>query len=71
MKINIGRFDQILRIGISAGLIYVGFIDRSIIDDSLSSNIIGSIGVINLIVALIRFCPLYVIADINTCNDKK
>lgn len=71
MKINIGRFDQFLRIGISAGLIYIGFIDKTLIEDELSSNIIGTIGIINLIVAVIRFCPLYVVAGINTCGSKK
>ena len=72
MKINVGRLDQVLRVGISLILIYVGFIDSSLIEDSLSSNIIGTIGVLNLIVALSRFCPLYVIAGINTCQtDKK
>jgi len=72
MKTNVGRLDQVLRVGISLILIYVGFIDSSLIVDSLSSNIIGTIGALNLIVALSRFCPLYVIAGINTCQtDKK
>jgi len=71
MKKNISRLDQLLRLGISLVLIYIGFIDRSIIDDTLSSNILGIIGVINMIVAVARYCPLYVVADINTCQEKK
>ena len=70
MTKNIGRFDQILRIGLSLGLIYAGFIDEEFINDSFSSNIIGVIGVLSLIVALSRFCPLYVITGINTCHQK-
>ena len=70
MKRNIGRLDQILRIGISLVLIYIGFVDKELITDSLSSNIIGVIGVLSLIVALARFCPLYVITGISTCNRK-
>ncbi len=70
MKKNIGRFDQLLRIGISAGLIYIGFIDGQIVHDRLSANIIGTIGILNLIVALVRFCPLYIAAGINTCDHK-
>ena len=70
MKKNIGRLDQILRIGISMVLIYLGFIDKEVISDALSANIIGTIGVLNLIVATVRFCPLYIVAGINTCQKK-
>ncbi len=70
MKINVGRMDQILRIGVSLILIYIGFIDKEVIYDSLSSNVIGGIGVVNLIVALLRSCPLYILAGINTCERK-
>jgi len=71
MKINVGRLDQILRIGISLTLIYIGFVDQEFIPDSLSSNIIGIIGILNLIVAIVRFCPLYVVTGINTCPSHK
>ena len=67
MTKNVGRLDQLLRIGISLGLIYVGFINEEIITDVLSSYVIGAIGILNLIVALVGFCPLYVVAGINTC----
>ncbi len=70
MIVNIGRFDQILRIGISLGLVYVGLIDKDFIQDPLSSYIIGAIGIVSTVIALIRFCPLYVIAHINTCPHK-
>ncbi len=71
MKANVGRLDQILRIAISLIFIYIGFVDEDFIYDPLSSNIIGTFGVIFLIVAAIRFCPLYVITDINTCHKKE
>jgi hypothetical protein len=71
MKANVGRLDQILRIAISLIFIYVGFINEDFIYDSLSSNILGTFGVIFLIVAIVRFCPLYTIADINTCHKKE
>lgn len=67
---NIGRFDQMLRIGLSFGLIYVGFINVQLINDTFSSNIIGILGVLNLIVALVRVCPLYTLAKIDTCHQK-
>jgi hypothetical protein len=71
MTRNIGRLDQILRIGISLGLVYAGFIDKQLIHDDLSSYIIGIIGALNLVVALIRYCPLYVVTGINTCAEEK
>ncbi len=70
MKANVGRLDQILRIGVSLIFIYIGFIDEGFIHDPLSSNIIGTFGIVFLIVAIARFCPLYVITDIDTCHKK-
>jgi len=70
MKTNVGRLDQILRMGISLIMIYIGFIDKEFLNDQLSSNIIGSFGVLFLIVAAVRYCPLYVITGINTCQRK-
>jgi hypothetical protein len=70
MNTNVGRLDQFLRICISVALIYIGFIDENIIHDPLSSNIIGTVGVLFLIVALVRFCPLYTLTGINTCHKK-
>ncbi|VAW76038.1 hypothetical protein MNBD_GAMMA15-2102 [hydrothermal vent metagenome] len=65
---NIGILDMVLRIGISAGIIYVGFIDLTIIPDEFSSMVIGTIGVLNLISALFRYCPFYALTGINTCK---
>ncbi len=63
---NIGTLDMVLRIGLSAAAIYAGFINADIINDSLSSLVVGILGVLNLVVALVRFCPLYAVAGINT-----
>lgn len=69
MKKNIGRFDQVLRIGISVGLIYLGFFDFTrIVTDPLSGYVLGFFGVASLFVAIIRFCPLYYLTGINTCQ---
>ncbi len=68
MKRNVGRLDQIIRTGISLCLIYISFIDKDFIYDSLTSNVIGTIGVISLLVAMARSCPLYTLTGINTCH---
>ena len=65
---NIGILDMVLRMGLSAAAIYAGFIDTDIINDELSSRIVGIFGALNLVVALVRYCPLYALAGINTCK---
>jgi len=71
MKKNMGHLDQFLRFGISVVLIYAGFIDETIVHDALSRWIIGGIGIASLIVALLRFCPLYTLAGVSTCPHHK
>ncbi|MFQ5644850.1 MAG: DUF2892 domain-containing protein [Thiogranum sp.] len=65
---NIGKMDRVLRIGISSLLIYISLIDTEFISDPLSSGILAFLGLGNLFIALIRFCPLYALAGINTCK---
>ncbi len=65
---NIGVLDMVLRIGLSVIAIYAGFISQGIITDGLSATIIGALGAMNLVVALLRFCPLYALVGINTCK---
>ena len=66
---NIGRLDQVLRLGISAGAFYFGLIDDQLVKDDLSSYILIGIGVIALVTAVSRFCPLYLVPGINTCSS--
>ncbi len=70
MTKNMGRIDQVLRLGISIVLIYVGFVDQELINDHLTSMIAGIIGIVNLLSALIGICPLYSITGINTCHKE-
>ncbi|GMQ89144.1 MAG: DUF2892 domain-containing protein [Gammaproteobacteria bacterium] len=65
---NIGQLDRILRIGISSVLIYISLIDTEFVADPLSSGILAFFGIVNLLVALIRICPLYTLVGINTCK---
>ncbi len=67
-KQNIGQLDSILRIGISSVLIYISLIDTAFVADPLSSGILAFAGLGNLLVALIRICPLYTLTGINTCK---
>lgn len=71
IPVNIGRLDQFIRLIISFCLIYIGFFDISLIEDEFSATIVGIFGALNMVASLARFCPLYVIADINTCRQLK
>jgi hypothetical protein len=66
---NVGRFDQILRLGIGAALVWVGFIDTTVIDDRLVATLVGLFGVLNIAAASLRVCPFYNLAGINTNNQ--
>lgn len=66
LKRNLGRLDQVLRLGIGAALVYVGFIDTTHIGDSVIAGMVGAFGVLNLVVATIAWCPVYQIAGIST-----
>ena len=68
---NIGHIDQLIRLSISLSMIYFGFFNLSLIQDEFSATIVGIFGSMNLIVALIQFCPLYAVVGINTsCKAK-
>lgn len=69
--INIGRVDQLLRLILSITMVYFGFFDLSLIQDEFSATIIGIFGALNLIIALVRCCPLYTVIGITTCGQTK
>ena len=66
---NVGRFDQILRIGIGLLLMWIGFVDDGLIEDAVIRSVVGLFGLLNLIAAMIRVCPVYSAAGINTNNQ--
>lgn len=66
VKRNLGRLDQVLRLGIGAALVYVGFIDTTLIGDSVIAGMFGAFGVLNMVVATIAWCPVYQLAGIST-----
>ena len=65
---NLGRLNQVLRLGIGGGLVYAGFVDTAFIQDPLSSYLVGCFGLINIVAALARYCPLYALVGINTAR---
>ncbi|HKK04958.1 MAG TPA: DUF2892 domain-containing protein [Gammaproteobacteria bacterium] len=65
---NIGILDMMLRIGISAVFLYAAMGPGPLIRDSFAAGVVTALAVGNLVAALTRFCPLYMVAGINTCR---
>lgn len=59
MKTNIGTVDRALRIILGLGVIVWGVINH---------NWLGAIGLVFVLTALVRFCPLYAPLGLSTCG---
>lgn len=59
MKKNMGTIDRFVRIVIGIALITYGVLNQSWI---------GFIGLVPILTAFVRFCPLYTIIGISTCK---
>jgi hypothetical protein len=68
LKKNIGSIDFFIRIIVGICFVYLGFINTQIIDDSVSSIILGIVGLVALSTATFRFCPLYRLVSFSTCK---
>ncbi|WP_291632912.1 DUF2892 domain-containing protein [Clostridium sp.] len=62
MKCNVGRTEQIIRIVIGILIVFIGLYYRSWW---------GIIGLVPIITGSIRYCPIYDILGISTCDVKK
>jgi len=65
-KFNVGLVDRILRLGISAILIYLALYYPLTAEDPLTSYVLLAMGVLNGVVAVIGICPVYMLIGIKT-----
>ena len=70
MKIrhNMSWLDRIIRVFLSLVFIYIGFFDKSLINEPLLSALVGVLGIFNLLVFMVGFCPMYTLAGISTAR---
>ncbi len=61
MNANVGGFDRVFRIVAGLALLSLFFV----LDGS--ARYWGLIGIVPLLTAIVRFCPLYSLVGINTC----
>jgi len=67
---NLSRLDQVLRIGVGLVLMYMGFIDTTLIGDTYLAVAAGIFGAVNIVAGLGGYCPLYRLAGISTRCSK-
>ena len=65
-KRNMGVVDRCIRIVMGLVMIYVGFVDQSILGSATINTIISVIGIASILFAFIAFCPLYTLGDVST-----
>lgn len=68
MKANMGRTDRILRIGIAAIIAILYFSD--IVTGTVGIVLLVAAGIF-LLTSIVRFCPLYAIFGLSTCQTGK
>ena len=66
MKINMGLIDRTARILIGAALVYLGVINTDIILNNVIRYCLLGFGIMNLMTAILGFCPMYTLANITT-----
>ena len=71
IKCNMGRLDRIVRAVGGVFLIYIGFIDHTLITDRFVAGGLGIFGAVNLIFGMWGICPAYALANINTLRKKE
>jgi len=67
---NVGHLDQVIRLLINTGMIYVGFINKELLQDDFSSILLGAIGVALMYPVITRSCPMYILMGWNTCRNE-
>lgn len=69
MTTNVGTIDRILRAILGAALLYLAFLSGlPAFDGALLKYGAALVGVVMLVVAAVRICPIYSIFGLKTCR---
>ncbi len=66
IKRNLHKIDIAIRTLIGITLIYFSFVDTSYISNEMTRWLLSIFGIVNLLAAALRSCPVYALAGINT-----
>lgn len=64
-----GTIDRLIRVITGLAMIYLGFIDQSLIGNSTIAVIVGIFGIISIAFAYIAFCPIYTLGNVSTAAE--
>lgn len=70
LKRNLHVIDRLVRVVLAAIFIYLGFIEHSVINNSLIAILIGIFGLVNLFAGITSHCPVYALAGLSTYKDQ-
>jgi len=65
-KRNLHSIDITVRLIVGVALVYICFIDVEYIGNDVVRWLLGVYGVINIVSAVLRSCPIYALAGIST-----
>ncbi|MDU9005570.1 YgaP family membrane protein [Sedimentitalea todarodis] len=69
MSINVGTLDRVLRAALGAGLLYLAFLSGlPAFDGAILKYGAAIVGIVMLVVAVTRVCPIYSIFGLKTCR---
>jgi hypothetical protein len=71
IKRNLHAIDIVVRTLIGAALVYICFINNNYIANDIVRWLLGIFGIINLLAAALRSCPIYALAGISTYRRTK
>ncbi len=71
LKRNMGLVDQVFRIFMGLGLIYLGPFSDFLTNDTLSSVLLSAVGAMIIISSLIGWCPFYHFAGLSSYRENK
>lgn len=70
MTVNMGTIDRVLRAVLSLVLLYLAFLSGlPLFEGAVMTYGAALVGLVMLVTAAVRICPLYSIIGINTCRS--
>lgn len=67
--VNMGTPDRVIRLALGATLVYFGLITQSLSDSPLINIVSGLFGLLNIVSAIFRICPGYLLGGFSTCKS--
>lgn len=67
---NVNTLDRMLRVGIGVPFMYYGIYDSALVQDQLARAMLGGMGFMLVLIAIIAWCPMYYLIDFSTISEK-